>query len=386
MPGIVSTLRAIVSAATEWMDDRPFSSYLFIYHFPRSPAGSGMEHANGTAIDLSAPTLVHNPRALADLSAHEFFHLWNVKRIRPKSLEPVDYTKENYTTALWFSEGVTSTAADLIRLRAGLLDEPGYLRELAAQIAELERRPARLTQSAEESSLDAWLEKYPHYLLPVRSISYYNKGDLLGVLLDLQIREASNGSASLRDVFLWMNQHFARAGQFFPDSAGVQAAAEAVSHANLASFFQKYVRGTDEIPWDDFFRGVGLRLERRTISVADLGFVATRDFDAPPVVASVTSGSPADRAGLHVGDLIVRINGRAADVDFLPRLAALRIGDTLHLLVRGAGGERELQFRLGSQQGVEFQLKDVDNITPQQKARRAAWLQGESQPPGETRP
>jgi predicted metalloprotease with PDZ domain len=236
---IVSVLRAVVSAATDWMEDRPFSSYLFVYHFPRSPAGSGMEHANSTAIDISARSLAENPRALADLSAHEFFHLWNVKRIRPQSLEPVDYTRENYTTALWFSEGVTSTAADLIRLRAGLLDEPGYLKELAAQIAELERRPARLTQSAEESSLDAWLEKYPYYRLPVRSISYYNKGDLLGVLLDLQVRETSNGSASLRDVFLWMNQHYARQGKFFPDSDGVREAAEAVSHANVESFFQK---------------------------------------------------------------------------------------------------------------------------------------------------
>jgi predicted metalloprotease with PDZ domain len=386
MQGIVSDLRGIVSAAVGWMDDRPYSTYLFLYHFPRNPAGSGMEHAGCTAIDLSARVLADNPQGLADLTAHEFFHLWNVKRIRPKSLEPIDYSKENYTTALWFSEGVTSTAADLIRLRAGLLDEPRYLKELAAQIAELEQRPAHLTQSAEESSLDAWLEKYPYYHLPDRSISYYNKGDVLGVLLDLQVREASHGSASLRDVFRWMNQNYARKGQFFPDSHGVQQAAEAVSHTSLAGFFQKYVRGTDEIPWDDFFRSVGLHLERRTSSAADLGFFASRNFDAPPVVAAVTPGSAAERAGLTMGDTILTVDGRQPESDFYQRLAKLGIGDTLHLRVRRPGAERELQWQLTGKEEVEFELKDVDNITPQQKARRAAWLKGESQLSGEIRP
>ena len=189
MQKIVATLRSLVAAATAWMDDQPFQTYLFLYHFPRGPAGGGMEHAYSTAIDISASRLAENPLSLGDVTAHEFFHLWNVKRIRPQSLEPIDYTKENYTRALWFSEGVTTTAGNIIRLRAGLLDEARYLKEMADEIAELQRRPAHLTQSAEESSLDAWLEKYDYYRLPTRSISYYNKGYLLGVLLDLQVRE-----------------------------------------------------------------------------------------------------------------------------------------------------------------------------------------------------
>ena len=147
-----------------------------------------------------------------------------------------------------------------------LLDETRYLKGLAAEIGELERRPAHLTQSAEESSLDAWLEKYDYYRLPTRSISYYNKGDLLGVLLDLQVREATHGAASIRDVFHWMNENYARKGHFFPDTDGVRRAAEAVSHADLGWFFQKYVAGTDEIPWDDFFKTVGLHLSRRVIN------------------------------------------------------------------------------------------------------------------------
>ena len=328
MKKIVSTLRALVSAATVWMDDRPFRTYLFLYHFPRGLAGGGMEHAYSTAIDISANRLAENPDSLADVTSHEFFHLWNVKRIRPESLEPIDYTKENYTRALWFSEGVTTTAGNYVQLRAGLLDEPRYLRGIADEITELERRPAHLTQSVEESSLDAWLEKYDYYRLPSRSISYYDKGDLLGILLDLQLREATHGSASIRDVLLWLNEHYARKGQFFPDSDGVRQAAEAVSHSDLGWFFEKYVAGTGEIPWDDFFRSVGLHLVRRVISIADLGFIASQNFHAAPVVSSVFAGSPAAIAGLSVGDTILEINGQGPGDGFARNAAALPPGET----------------------------------------------------------
>jgi predicted metalloprotease with PDZ domain len=385
LPRIVSTLRSLVASATGWMKDRPYQTFLFIYHFPRGPAGGGMEHAYSTAIDISAIRLADSPLSLGDLTAHEFFHLWNVKRIRPQSLEPIDYTKENYTRALWFSEGVTTTAGNIIQLRAGLLDEPRYLKALAAEIGELERRPAHLAQSVEESSLDAWLEKYDYYRLPTRSISYYNKGNLVGVLLDLQVRETTKDAASLRDVFLWLNQNYARKGQFFPDTEGVQHAAEVVSHADLGWFFQKYVAGTEEIPWDNFFATVGLHLARGVVSVADLGFVVVRNFDAASTVASVVAGGEAERAGIAVGDEIVEINGQVAGSDLPQKLAELGPGDKLHLRVRNSGGDRDLHWKLARKEEISFELKDVDNVTPQQRTRRAAWLKGESEP-GETLP
>jgi predicted metalloprotease with PDZ domain len=386
MEKVVADVRRIVAAATSWMDDRPFQNYLFLYHFPRGPGGGGMEHAYSTAIDLNAQGLKDNPHALDDVTAHEFFHLWNVKRIRPQSLEPVDYTKENYTRALWFSEGVTSTVEDIILLRAGLLDERRYLQRLGEEISELEQRPARLTQSAEESSLDAWLEKYAYYRQPERSVSYYNKGELLGVTLDLKVREASHGTACLRDVFQWMNQNFAQQGKFFPDSAGVRQSAEAVSHDDLSFFFEKYVAGTEEIPWDEFFKTVGLRVIRRPTTLADPGFAAVRNFDAPPSVIRIHPGSEAEKAGLAVGDVLLEINGRVAASDFERKVAELRSGDMLRLRVRHRGAEHEIQWKIGSREEVEFELKDVDNVTTQQKRRRAAWLRGESQPAGDSRP
>ena len=382
MHQIVSTVRRIVTTATAWMDDRPFGTYLFLYHFPHASSGGGMEHAYSTAIDVNARVLAENPLALPGVTAHEFFHVWNVKRIRPQSLQPVEYTKENYTPALWFSEGVTNTVQSYILLRSGMLDEPAYLSRLANHIEDLERRPAHLTQSVEESSLDAWLEKYPAYRAPERSISYYDKGELLGIMLDLAVRDASHGSASLREVFQWMNQNYARQGRLFPDSEGVEQAAEAVSHANLKRFFQKYVVGTDEIPWDDFFKPVGLRLVQSNYTVTDTGFWAARSFDAPPVVTWINPNGEAERAGLQLGNSILEINGQVASADFQQKLGELTPGDTIRLRVRNAEGERELHWKLGSREEVELALKDVDNITPQQKTRRAAWLRGESQGDG----
>ncbi len=387
MEQISAMLRKIVAAATIWMDDRPFDSYMFLYHFPRGPAGGGMEHAYSTAIAVNANVVTRAPEVLASVTAHEFFHLWNVKRIRPQTLEPVDYTRENYTRALWFSEGCTSTAADIIQLRSGLLDERHFEQELASGIGEFERRPARLTQSAEESSLDAWLEGDAYYRRPERSISYYNKGELLGILLDLVVREASHGQASLREVFRWMNQNYAKKGRFFSDSDGVREAAEAVSHTDLRWFFAKYVAGTEEIPWNDFFRGVGLRLVEGKSSTADAGFTASRNFDGPMAVSAVTAGSEAERAGLQTGDTILAINGKPAGQESSEEMAQFTGGETITLKVRSRrGGDRELTWKVGSREEVSYELENVENVTAEQRARRTAWLMGEAHIPQATHP
>ena len=382
MQKITAPLHKIVAAATSWMGDRPFERYMFIYHFPRGSAGGGMEHSYSTAISLNADVIAKAPDSLASVTAHEFFHLWNVKRIRPQTLEPVDYTKENYTRALWFSEGCTSTAADFIQLRAALLDERQFERDLAAGIGELERRPAHLTQSAEESSLDAWLEGYAYYRRPERSISYYNKGELLGIMLDLAVREASHGQASLREVFQWMNQNYARQGRFFPDSEGVQKAAEAVSHADLKWFFAKYVAGTDEIPWNDFFREVGLRLVEGKNTIADAGFAASRNFDGPMTVTDVTPAGDAEKSGLQAGDTILEINGARAGQESSEEMARLSPGDSLTLKIRARrGAERELKWKVGGREESSYELKDMENVSAAQRKRRAAWLKGEAEVP-----
>ena len=377
---IVSNLHKITAAAISWMNDRPFESYMFLYHFPRGPAGGGMEHAYSTAIDIGADVVKQNLYPVNAVTAHEFFHLWNVKRIRPQTLEPVDYTKANFTRALWFSEGVTSTAEGTIQLRGGLIDEKQYLAELGDQITELERRPAHLTQSAEGSSLDAWLEGDSYYRRPERSISYYNKGELLGVLLDLAVRDASRGHASLREVLQWMNENYAKQGRFFDDSNGVRQAAEAVTHADLSDFFNKYVAGTEDISWDSFFQSVGLRVEKVPTTIPDPGFIASRNFDGPMTVAVVTPGSDAEHAGLQTGDIITEIQGKPAGQESRQELTRVRPGDTFTIKVRNRRtGERELKWNVAGREEISSEIKDVDRVTPEQRSRRAAWLKGEAQ-------
>ena len=378
---IIPLLQRIVAAATDWMSDCPFRTYTFIYHFSDSPNSGGMEHAYSTAIGMNAHSLNNDLDRFTAVTTHEFFHLWDVKRIRPQSLEPVDYTKENYTNTLWFSEGVDTTAADYIRLRAGLVDERHYLDHLSQTITELQNEPARLTQSAEQSSIDAWLEKYPYYGLPERSISYYNKGDLLGVLLDLKMRDATQGQVSLQTLFRWMNENYAKQRKFFVDSDGVCEAAEKLTGADFRDFFSNYVGGVKDIPWNAFFAPVGLRATTVEANYADAGFEGVQKFDQPPTVIRVQPGSAAERAGLKPDDVILAINGKPAGRDFEQHMNALGPGEVLHLRLRRGGAPLELQWTLGSRKMTIYRLEDLPRITQEQKTKRKSWLFGDSSNP-----
>ncbi|MDP9266824.1 MAG: PDZ domain-containing protein [Acidobacteriota bacterium] len=380
MDQIVTMAKKLTHAEVEWMNERPFTEYMFLYHFPHGPGSGGMEHAYATAIDVNAERLQDDPLALPSVTAHEIFHLWNVKRLRPASLEPIDYTQEQYTRALWFSEGFTSTVGDYMLVRTGYLDERGYLESLAREIRALQLRPAHLTQSAEDSSLDTWFDKYPQYRLPERSISYYNKGEILGVLLDLAVRDATGGRKSLREVFQFMNEQYAHQGRPFPDTAGVREATEAVTHRDFAWFFESYVAGLEELPYDRLFATVGLRLNRKRVTIPYTGFSTVKNFDQPPIVVHIEEGSEAQRSGLEQGDQIVAVNGKTLSSELDEKLSDLRVGDTVKLRAVGRKGSREIKLQLGGQSQDEFSFSDAAAVTPAQRARRTAWLRGEAEP------
>jgi predicted metalloprotease with PDZ domain len=378
MRTLVESLKKITAAETTWMDDRPFETYVFIYHFPRGPAGGGMEHAYSTAIDISASQLT-SPGGFNSVSAHEFFHLWNVKRIRPRSLEPIDYVHENYTRALWFSEGVTTTVADLALLNSGQLQPADYYQQLSRAITVLESRSAHLTQSAEESSLDTWLDKYPSYRTPERSINYYNKGDLLGVLLDLKLRKDSQGRHSLRDLFHELNWDYAKKGSFFPDSSGIRTEAEKLTGSDLRSFFDRYVSGTDELPFDELFTTVGLALVKEEHAVADPGFATSVNFTGPAVIDEVY-GEQARQSGLHQGDEILSIDGQSPTRRLEQSFENMKPGRLVRITVMSAGAKKDIQLTLGQRLQTEYVLRESPQANAEQLARRAAWLRSEGQP------
>jgi predicted metalloprotease with PDZ domain len=375
-------LQRITHAETDWMADRPFDDYTFLYHFPRGYGAGGMEHAYGTAIDLNADRLGNTMLPVASVSAHEFFHLWNVKRIRPQTLEPIDYQHIMNTRALWFSEGLTSTVGDLMLARAGLFNDRQYIDRVASEINELQTRPAHVWQSAEDSSLNAWFEGDAYYRSPQRSVSYYNKGEVVGVLLDLRIRQLSQGHKSLRDLFRWMNDNYAKKGSFFPDSDGVQQAAETVTGQSFAEFFHDFVAGVQEIPYSEFFSFVGLQLAEATTRVVTPGFDTTSFLGSQPEVVAVDAGSDAARAGITVGDRIVEMNGATAPASFDEQVARMREGSTIKIRVGNRHGQRNIKLRLTGRSEQVFILQDVPNITSEQRVHRAAWIHGDNEAGG----
>jgi predicted metalloprotease with PDZ domain len=365
-------LSRIVTYETSLMGGPPFDEYTFFFHFGafREAGGGGMEHANSTAIGVGSGD------GVAGVAAHEFFHAWNVKRIRPKTLEPVDYTREQWTRALWFAEGVTSTYGSYALVRTGLWSRAQFYGDLAAQFAELDARPARLWKSVEEASLDAWLEKYDGYRGPDESISYYNKGQILGVLLDLLIRDATSNHASLDDVLRRMNDEFAKQNRTYDDSADIRAVAQKVAGRNFEDFFHRYVSGTDEIPYDTFLALAGLRLKPETRAVADLGFRPGRGPGATLSVSDVGPGSGAEAAGLRDGDEVLEIDGSSSWRDVFRNLRERAPGETVRLRLRRDGEEREVSYVLGSRAERNYQIEELPNPSEKQLQIREGLLKG----------
>ena len=369
---LLDMLQRITAEETGLMREVPFSRYTFIFHFGQG-AGGGMEHRNGTVIGASTGSTKHG--YLANVVAHEFFHLWNVKRIRPQGLEPIDYVHGNDTRDLWFSEGVDSTYAELVLVRSGLAQRPDFYSSLARQIQDLEERPARKFQSAEQAGREAWLEKYSDYFRPERSISYYNKGELLGFLLDLGIRHGSADRHGLDDVMRRLNQDFAHQGRFFNDDDLKHIIRELAPAFPVDDFFAAFVTGTAELEYDTYLGYAGLRLGKQPVEHPDPGFDAGRGFGEGPVqVISVTPGSNAEAAGLKSGDTIEKLNGKALAGAW--SLDALKARESISLEVRRGRRVLNLKFNTGSRREVNYSVEEIPGATPDQIEVRNGWLGG----------
>jgi predicted metalloprotease with PDZ domain len=365
-------LKRICQYELKLMGGAPFERYTFILHFGKGTGGGGMEHANSTAIG------VHSDEYLPGVAAHEFFHLWNVKRIRPASLDPVDYTKEQYTRALWFAEGVTNTYGSYTLVRSGIWSKEQFYADLGEQITELEGRPANRWQSAEQSSLDAWLEKYPLYNQPEFSVSYYTKGQVLGDLLDILIRDRTGNAKSLDDVLRLMNTNFAKREKTYRDSLDVQLTAETIGGGSFEEFFRKYVAGTDPLPYQQILALAGLALRTVERRRPALGFFAEHDPSGPFVVSTVDSEGPATQAGLHAGDVILNWNGGEAPGRVEHWLQEQKAGDLLKLRVRREDKEISLEFRLGENKETLYEVMEVSHAGEKARHIREGMLRGEA--------
>jgi predicted metalloprotease with PDZ domain len=369
-------LRRICAYEVKLMEGAPYPHYTFIVHFGKAAtgAGGGMEHADSTAIS------VRSDQEFDNVAAHEFFHLWNVKRIHPATLDPVDYTKEQYTRALWFAEGVTNTYASYTLVRTGLWSKAQFYEDLGEQISELEVRPANQWQSAEQSSLDAWLEKYPLYNRPQNSVSYYTKGQILGVLLDILIRDRTQNEKSLDDVLRSMNEEFAKKNGAYRDSLDVRLTAEKIAGGSLEEFFQKYVAGAEPLPYRQVFGLAGLELKASERRHPSIGFFAGRDENGALVVRNVDPNGPAEQAGVRVDDVITTWNGAEPPRGLERWVYGQKKGNGVKLGIRREYKNFTVELRLGESVETFYHLAEEAHASEQATHIREGLLHGVTQP------
>ena len=341
-------LKKLCEAHIDLWGEAPMDRYLFLVHALGEGYG-GLEHRACTALitrrdDLpraDTPEGDEGYRTFLGLCSHEYFHTWNVKRIKPAAFTPYDLDRENYTRLLWAFEGITSYYDDLMLVRAGLVSESAYLETLGRTLTQVSRGAGRFKQSVADSSFDAWIKYYrPDENTPNAVVSYYQKGSLIALCLDLLLRSHSGGHRSLDDVMraLWMR--YGRTGIGVPED-GVESIVEEVAGMRMRGFFDRALRATGELPVAQLLGGVGIEAftrpaesssdrggrpaagDGRASRRADLG-VRTRAENGELKLAHVLDGGAAQQAGLSAGDVLVAIDGLRVNAKNLESLLTRR--------------------------------------------------------------
>jgi predicted metalloprotease with PDZ domain len=374
----------IVETSVELMGgDIPYKNYTFFLHLRATSGGDGIEHLNSTALAFGRFNFKPETsyRNFLTLVAHEFYHVWNVKRIRPDALGPFDYTKENYTKLLWVAEGITSYYENIILRRAGLITDKEFLAGVAQSFRDLQRTPGRKVMSAEEASFDSWIKHYRQDANSINSqVSYYDKGAIIGLLLDLEIRKLSKGTKSLDDVMRHLyNEFYKKDRNYTP--ADFQKVSELMAGTSLEDFFVRYVRGREELDYNAPLAAAGLRLDttgtaaaQKPIETAYLGADLVQDGDRL-VVRRVYAGSPAYEQGLNTGDQIVALDNRRVTKEFFDaRLAEKKPGDLANLTIFRFDDLSSLPLRLGGSIDAPYRIVTVESPATDQRQIYQSWL------------
>jgi predicted metalloprotease with PDZ domain len=389
---LVRDIEKIVRAVTAMWGPPEFDSYTFLLHFAADDhSGDGMEHLTSTQII--------QPGALAESGvyestlgtvAHEFFHVWNVKRLRPIEFGPWDFTRPANTRSLWLAEGLTNYYGHLMMTRAGIWDESRFLRRESETVNNIENTPGSRLISAEESSLSApFIDRAQHVQrtnLANTSFSYYPKGELLGLVLDLLIQGRTDGQKSLDDVMRRMYEDFyvyspnasyyLRGRGYRPEE--FQRIVAEVAGIDFSDFFARHVRSTEAPPYDEALGYVGLRLIRQQAPEPYSGGLTVDDGDSgQAVIGNVHNGSAAEDAGLQTGDQILAIDGKkVTSEDWLSTLNRSRQGSRVAISYQRDRRTLQTTLLLGTADRFEYRIEEKTDATARQKTLRAAWLKG----------
>jgi predicted metalloprotease with PDZ domain len=389
-PALVRDLRRIVDAEVEMWGQPDFDRYTFLYHFAAdNKSFDGMEHLVSTQIinggNLGDPGVLG--RMLED-SAHEFFHVWNVKRLRPAALGPWDWTRPANTKSLWIAEGLTQYYGNLMMRRAGLWDDRRYLSELEGSLEYVENSPGVQLMSAVDASLAApFIDSAVHRQqtnLSNTSVTYYIKGELLGVVMDLTIRGRTNGRQSLDDVLRQMydelyvkapNASYYLKGRGYTEEDFVRVMSQ-VSRTDMQSFYDRHIQGVEPLPYDAAFAVVGLRLVKIPEDTMSTGIVIERTGAGLRLAALPTSGAAA-RSGLQQGDQLVSIGGSLVTrANWQAALERYKPGDRVKVQVERYGRTVDVELVIAEPDRFSYRLEELPDVSAETRRLRASWLSG----------
>ncbi|MFQ3597510.1 MAG: hypothetical protein SNJ55_14185 [Chloroherpetonaceae bacterium] len=364
-------IAAVVDAQFTLMQDVPFKTYYFIYHILPIAFGHGVEHKNSTSIVLGpADKMNENYGRFISITSHEFFHVWNIKRIKPKEFMPYDYAKEGYTPMLYVSEGFTSYYGDLTLVRGKVWTAKSYINDVADGITNLQNTYGRKVQSLALSSFDAWLSGYGAGRAN-STISFYSKGELVGMILDLELRHRTKNKFSLDDVMRTLNEEFAKQNRGF-SAKDFQEILERFAGGSMQSFFDSYINGTEELPFETALGYAGLELQK-TLSPQPYTGITTNVENDFPVVKGIVPESPGASIGLDNGDMLIALNDTFLMKQSLSAiLARFKANDSVKVTIQREGKLHEKTMRLEG--NYIYSISKKKNPTRLQRDIFESWL------------
>ncbi|MGE0560927.1 MAG: M61 family metallopeptidase [Flavobacteriales bacterium] len=319
----------VIEAATDVFGENPNTAYTFIIHNLTKGSG-GLEHLSSTTLQVNRWTYQgEDYKGFLSLVAHEYFHLWNVKRIRPDVLGPFDYNNENYTDLLWVMEGFTSYYDELLLYRAGIYTEEEIIRKFSGSINSIENQPGNKVMSAAESSFNAWIKGYrPNENSYNTSISYYTKGSVIANMLDLMIAESTKGKKSLDDVMKFLYQEYYKKQNRGFNITEMRTTVEKISGLDLEPFFDKYIFGTETFDYKTVFGYANYDMLIMDNKRINMGVSLSNNY-----IKSVTRNTSSYSGGLNVGDEILAVNGFRFDGSFSEFTNNKKVGDKISVLI-----------------------------------------------------
>ena len=369
----IADIKKIVQAAGTIFGEYPYERYVFIMHL-LSERGGGLEHRNSSVIGLQRWNFKSRKDYLRQLSlvAHEFFHLWNVKRLTPKQLMQYDYEKENYTNLLWVSEGITSYYQNEILRRSGVYTAEEFLNAILDDIEFIEGMPGRKVQSLEEASYDAWIKHYRQDENTLNSsVSYYAKGSVIGLMVDMEIKKRTNHRKSLDDVMRILYRETYKRGRGF-ESEDFHKACEKIC-GSLDGFFADYVRGVKDINYNKWFGYAGLSLKPISKHGGFLG-VKLKIQENRVHVANVMQNGPAQKAGIYANDEMISFNGFRVTEKLQDRLVETKPNSTFTIIISRDERVISLNVEVGERPSLQFAFEKIKEPTRQQKEFFEKWL------------